>query len=348
MSCRRPTRNPKWIVGFLLPVLLGADTQAGQGLQARATLEADTVAIHVGDQLRVQLSVEHPAGFEVVLPDSAAPLDLRPFEIIALEERGRTETDGVARTEIDLILTAWELGELEIPSIDVHLVGNGDTLVVATNALSIGVETVGLDEGGDIREIADPIGIPRNWLLSWPWVLGALLMGGGALLAWRRWRSRPDVVDLECPLPLQPPEETALAALAAIEASSLLSDRRVRRFHIEVSEVFRSYLEGRYRIWALQMTTPDTVEALGKEDLERGVRLDILGLLDACDMVKFAKFRPDIPTCRGTLELARSLIRLTTAIEEERVAEEAKAAEEVMSAEGEQLSVEESSSEAMA
>ena len=47
--------------------------------------------------------------------------------------------------------TAFQLGKLELPSFDVA-VEDGERLLLPTDGWTVTVETVGLDEGGDIRD----------------------------------------------------------------------------------------------------------------------------------------------------------------------------------------------------
>ncbi|WP_420448960.1 hypothetical protein [Candidatus Palauibacter sp.] len=301
-------------VGLLLALGALALTPLGgggdlRGQTPRVTIEPDTTEIHVGDPLMLRLSLEHPADLTVRWPDS---LSLDPFEPLALEV-GPSETSAdAARTTAVLHVTAFELGELEIPSFNIELTDAADvTTTVSTDPVVIGVTTIGLDEGGDIRDVKGPREIARNWLLLWPWLLLAAALAGLGYWWGRRRRRSPDRADSRPPVPSRPPHEIALEALDRLGASPLLERGEIKPYHIEVSRIIRTYLEGRYRIWALEMITPDVISSLGHAGVDPGIRTAFERFLDACDLVKFAKWRPDDAACRSILADARTLVERT-------------------------------------
>ncbi|MDE2663696.1 MAG: hypothetical protein OXI39_11920 [Gemmatimonadota bacterium] len=297
------------IVGLLLA---GGAVGAGgdlRGQTPRVTIEPDTTEIHVGDPLALRLAVEHPADFAVRWPDS---LSLGSFEALALEVGPSEASAAGARTAAVLHVTAFELGELEIPSFTLELSDGGEGMVtVSTDPVVIGVTTVGLDEGGDIRDVKGPRAIARDWLLLWPWFLLAVALAGLGYWWGRRRRRHPDRTDSRPPVPARPAHEIALEALDRLEASPLLERGEIKPYHIEVSRIIRAYLEGRYRIWALEMVTPDVISSLGHAGVDPGIRTAFERFLEACDLVKFAKWRPDDAACRSILADARTLVERT-------------------------------------
>lgn len=299
------------VFGAVLALAGLAAAGEARGQTPRVTIEADTTEIHVGDPLTLRLAVEHPADLSVRWPDS---LSLGPFEALALEV-GKTTVapeGDAARTPALLRVTAFELGELEVPSFDLVLMDGAErSVTLSTDPVVIGVTTVGLDEGGDIREVKGPRAIARNWLQLWPWALLVLALAGLGYWWLRRRGSGPEADGAEPPEPARPAHEIALEALDRLAASPLLERGEVKRYHIEVSRIVRAYIEGRYRIWALEMITPDVVSGLGRAGLDPVTRTDFQHFLEACDLVKFARWRPDAGASRRTLADARGLVERT-------------------------------------
>jgi hypothetical protein len=289
------------LVPAVAPGLLAAQ-------DARISTDVDTTLVTVGDRIRLTVRVEHDADARLVLPDS---VDLSPFEVLGAEVLPTTTEGGRVRAGVVLTLTVFELGELEIPSFEVRVLGPGDRAqILTTDRYGVEVVSVGSDEGGDIRDIRGPLAIPLGYVS-----LGMLLLVLVALLvvtAWlvRRWRRReaPEGVPVPAKL-LRPAHEMALEALARVEASPLLERGLVKEYHIEISEILRTYVERRYSVRALEMTTREVSWGLEAAGVAPDFREGLGSFLDRCDLVKFAKVRPGDDASRGTLELGRDLVR---------------------------------------
>ena len=133
------------VVWFAFAAVMAAPQAGAQEPRIRASV--DTTEVTVGGRLEMTLTVEHDPAARVVWPDS---LDVRPFEVLDAVVLSPMRRDGRTVSSVRLSLTAFELGELEIPSIEVHVLGADSTVTaLSTDPFGIGVETVGLDEGSD-------------------------------------------------------------------------------------------------------------------------------------------------------------------------------------------------------
>jgi hypothetical protein len=217
---------------------------------------------------------------------------------------------GTTRSSAALTLTAFELGTLEIPSLDVVVTAAGGAEeVVSTSPYAVEIVSVGTDESGDIRDIRGPVGVPMSpfrlaLLILLPLLLAALLF----FLA-RRLRSRKEDAPRPAlgPLP-RPAHEIALEALVALGGSGMLERGEVKPFHIEASDILRRYVEARFRVEALEMTTREVLAGLEKAGSEPRFRDGLSAFLEQCDLVKFAKVRPGTDASRELLDLGRRLV----------------------------------------
>lgn len=298
-------------LALALAVLALVASPAAVQAQSAIRTDVDTTLVTVGDRITLTVSVEHAPDATVSWPDS---LDLSPFEVVAAQALGTEPSGGRLRSSAAFLLTAFELGDLEIPSFDVAVLSAaGDREVLPTDRFGIEVVSVGADEGGDIREIRGPFLIPIGTITLLLWILALLALLAAGVFGYRRWRAGQGEVEIEPDVPARPAHEIALEALADIESSRMLSRGQVKEYHIAVSETIRRYIEARYRVRALEMTTGEIVSGLERV----GVGPDFTGglrrLLDQCDMVKFAKVRPDASRSAAILTLARELIEASIA-----------------------------------
>jgi hypothetical protein len=320
VSARRPCPSgPVTVVAFevlrrvaalltvaVVPAMAAAVPTAASA-QARVLTDVDTTLVTVGDRVTLTVRVEHAADETVVWPDS---LDLAPFEVLGARLEPVRAEGGRAVSGAVFALTAFELGELEVPSFGVTVLRpDGSREEVETDRFGIEVVSVGTEESGDIHEIRGPLSIPVSGVRIALWGLLFMLLGAALLVAWRKWRERH--LPLERPAPGPPPRpahEVALEALDRLDASSMLELGQVKEYHIEASDIVRRYVEQRYRVPALEMTTWEVLEGLERAGVggEHGAALG--RFLDPCDMVKFAKVRPTADASRAVLALGRVFV----------------------------------------
>lgn len=284
----------------------------GAPQEPRLTMQVDTTLISVGDPVMVRLLVDHPVDWTVQWPDS---LDLSPFEVLHQETAapGPAPSGEGMRSAAALVVTSFELGELELSPIEVAVTApDGTVQTLLTDPFRIGVESVGLDESGEIRDIKGPLSLARNWWTVVPWVLLVAALVAGAYYLHRRRRSRPAAAPAVPAPPPRPFHVVALEQLDELEASSLLERGRVKAYHIRISEIIRAYVEGQLEVPALEMTTREVVHGLRRASLSRAITGSFRSFLARCDLVKFAKWRPGADESGELMGEARSLVAMTS------------------------------------
>ena len=297
---------------LLVALALGIPAAGQTGAPAVSTA-LEPAQIAVGDRARLTVRVEHEAGASVVWPELDS---LGPFEVLDQRILDPITEDGRAASSAELVLTAFELGEIELPAIELEVVdGDGNAVTLGTEPSPVTVVSVGRDEGGDIRAIKGPLDIPRDLLALLPWLAGILLVAGIAFWLWRRYRARAPDGPVVPAAPPRPPHEVAYEAFRRLEAERLPDNGEIKTFHIRASDIVRAYVEGRFGVQALEMTTGEVLDGLRREDVGAEILADFRRLLERCDLVKFAKDRPELERCRDVIPLGRRLVDRTRAVE---------------------------------
>ena len=300
----------------LATCLLGVSLAAHVAAQAdapRLSTAIDPEVITVGDPIHIVVTVDHAADARVVWPD---PVGLDPFELVDRRLLAPVPEGNRVRSSVELTLTAFALGELRVPVFEVEVIdAAGDAVRLTTEATVIRVVSIGREEGDDIRDIKGPLAIPFSVVTLLPWLAGAALLAAAAYWLYRRYRhrQRPDIHVAIAPP--RPAHEIAYESLDALEASGLLTLGEVKTYHIRVSDIMRVYTEDRFGVEAREMTTGEVLDELDRARVAGGVVSDFRQLLDRCDLVKFAKLRPDASACRTLIPLGRQLVDVTKRID---------------------------------
>ncbi len=272
----------------------------------------------VGDQITLRLEIRHPTDSRVVLPqleeqwDGFIVVDQTPPETI---DRG----DGTATTGKDIVVALFQPGEYETPSIVVtHRKPDGAVEELAAPIIPIRITSV-ITEGSELRDLKPQAELeePIIWPLILAGVLAALLLTGllAALGLWlyRRRQARP--VPAFVPVPFadtRPPEIIAHAELDRIEALNLPARHQIKEHYSLVAACLRRYIEGRYRIPALEQTTTELRDAFRKSDAPTQDVNALMSVMTESDWVKFARYIPLPGEVHGLIDRARTVIDTTT------------------------------------
>ena len=274
----------------------------------RIFTELDTALVSVGDRMALTVRVEHDPAAILVWPDSLA---LGSVEVLGAEFAPPASEGGRSITRASFTLTAFELGDLEIPSFDIQVeMPDGSSNTLSTDRYVITVQSVGLDEGGDIRAIRGPLGLPLSVIYVLPWILLMALLGVLGYWLWVKRRPSEASPRRSVVIPRFPHLE-AYEALDCLEASDLLKRREIKEYHILASEIIRTYVEGRFGVYALELTTGEVVERLRSSDLPEDAVEAFGGFASRCDLVKFAKLRPTPAASQEIIEAARAFVDQT-------------------------------------
>jgi hypothetical protein len=297
-----------------LAIVLAMTLPASVAAQLRepdVSTAIDTATISVGDPVTVTVRVRHAPDATVEWPEA---IELGAFELLDRRDADPIPDDDAAMVQsgVELRVTAFELGDLALPSFDVEVVSaSGERVTLATEAAAIAVVSVGRDEGGALRDIKAPLDIPFGVVTLLPWLIGLLVLVAAGYWLYRRYRRRAQP-QVETPAaPPRPAHEVAYESLAALEASALLELGEIKTYHIRVSDIVRVYAENRFGIDAMEMTTSDVLSRLREHGVSSAIVADFRQVLDRCDLVKFAKFRPDAAGCRDLVPLSRRLVDQT-------------------------------------
>ena len=209
-------------------------------------------------------------------------------------------------------LTYSQLGPAEKDAVDPAGTAEGSRHELATEAIKVIAKATEAAQIGpeELRkiEILPPVELvdpwSKWWLVTIPAALGIAAL---ALLAMRR-RLR----EVELAVEVIPAHEWARRQIAALIADELIAKGLVQEFYYRISAIVRGYIERRYGVSAPEMTTEEFLAATaGDFRFAAGPATDLQAFLTACDLVKYARYRPAAGEWNDLLRTAAQFVERT-------------------------------------
>ena len=292
------------------------------------TVTADRAELPFTERLRLRVQVDAKRQVTVEMPRFGRKLSERPFE---LRVRDFQETDAVPvddetlRWTRDFEVEFFISGEYEIPAAKVTFIDErpgratapstqpaaANKHEVATEPFTIKVRSPS-DEELDFEQLTQPPVLSTVELpeppTHWAWYVappGAAVVVVASILAIVWWRRRArKMVTIR-----MTPHEWAYAQLQALIDDDLVEQGRVREFYYRLSDIVRGFIELRYALHAPERTTDEFLAEMADSGALPAEDKAALGpFLEACDMVKFAKYRPAATEIEQTFNAAREFI----------------------------------------
>lgn len=269
---------------------------------------------NVGDLLTYEVIVAFPRGITVNLPTQ---LDFSPLHLVDTQDSGPEATGASLRKTFTLTLQHFETGEASVPAFALTTVdASGAIETVPVPSKAFVVEALLANEADPVRKGEDePVSIAypneRAEVGIYATLAGILL----ALIGWvvvRRFLRQPKVKPAPPPIP---PHIVALSALDELEQGELMQDDDLVPFYLQLTEIAKGYLEGRFGVPSLDRTT----EEIRRDLIRRGDTIaplsadEVIEFLQRSDLVKFARFAPEEDEAGAALGEVRGMVERSTA-----------------------------------
>ncbi len=160
----------------------------------------------------------------------------------------------------------------------------------------------------DIRDIKPPVGYTtffssRNFFISLAVILGL----GGLYFLLKRYFRKKQILKKE--ISIRPAHEIAYQAFKELQKKNLPKIGKIKEYYIELSGIVRLYLENRFMIKAPEMTTEEFILSLQTADCLSPEQKKLLKeFLQHCDLVKFARFKPESKAIDDSFAAAKRVV----------------------------------------
>lgn len=263
--------------------------------QISATAEIDKNEIRIGDPIELKLSLNIPSQENIsFLWPSFKDTITSKIEIIDASKIDTIKNNSSKIIQQKIKISAYDSGQFVLPSI--KFINKNDThQFVATNSLIITVHTVPTDTSEtSIKDIKPIFEEPFNikWylpnIIKWAIALLILAIIIYLIYYYTRKKKKSQVIEK----PKLPPHIIALEKLNKIKQEEIWKEGKIKHYYSEIADTIREYIEGRYKVPALEQTTFETLQSLKYKAIDPATREKLKQLLELADLVKFAKFLP--------------------------------------------------------
>lgn len=314
---RRPSSTGRYGVLWLVIVLVLCVPPFALGIEdlseapVEVTVQARPLEITMGDRVHYQVNVLYGDGVQI--REKSPSRQMGGFEILdatapveTLDKQGRTLLSKAYS------LTAFATGTLSIPPFEIQYTdAQGKEGSVKSAPLTIAVRSLIGSGTPTLRDIKPPVAIPTQ-IASWVWwLLGAFVALVILVLLLGFWNKPKPLVE-EMPPELQIPADTwALQELRKIRLGPILREKQTKALALAVSEIVRRYLDRRFQMNTIDMTTEEILRIL-KDTPVLGEMENLFGdFLSLCDLIKFAKFQPPDESLVSILDQAETIVKET-------------------------------------
>jgi hypothetical protein len=265
-----------------------------QNVSVKAYLDSNNIKI--GNQVTLSLEVVKPRSTNVVFPVISDTI-IKQIEIIK-----RLPLDTIINKDSSLkirqkyVISSFDSGLYTIPSFNFLLKKDSLTDTLRTDPLILTVLTIPVDTvKQQIRDIKDPFKVSLTFMEILTWILyglGAVIIILIAIYVYRKYRKNEPIIRLP-EKPKEPAHLIALRELDKLKDEKLWQNDLVKKYHSELTEIVRRYIENRFNIMALEQTSYEILQSINNSGNISNPSIEALRhLLTIADFVKFAKVIP--------------------------------------------------------
>lgn len=205
--------------------------------------------------------------------------------------KGKKGTLNVLNLRGGIVITSFEQGQYALPPLSLQRItkeGVVDTLVFDSQTLE--VKTMPVDTTTfQLHDIKEQIRYPITFKEVIPWIGGSVgILALVALAAWLilKYRSRRSAETEK----KDPAHIVALRKLDKYRGNKMWTPEKQKIFYSGITDALREYIDARYDIGAMEMTTAEIMKDLKNTDVEEDLQSGLKDLFERADFVKFAKY----------------------------------------------------------
>jgi hypothetical protein len=284
------------LINILLGLTLFVSAEA-QDVEAKVTASFDSSLIYIGDQIGFSIIIDQPANTRLALPFFKDTL-CKNIEIVNGPVYDSVKlNDNRLKIIEKYLVTSFDSGHYQLPPVFAEIRNEKGLKRFYSDYSMLEVARVRIaprDTTIKIFDIIKPYRAPVTLGEILPWILLAATITAGIWLLIRLIRKfrKPETV-IESIIHRDPAHIIAFRELEKLRDEMLWQKGEIKKYYTRLTEILRQYLEDRFRVFSLELTTSETLAELVKAGFRKDESYNKLkDVLSGADLVKFAKYKP--------------------------------------------------------
>ena len=301
---------------FLFSIFLFITIITAFGQNVNITSSFDSSRIYIGDQIKFTVTYDKPDNLKLTLPVFKDTL-CKNIEILSGQ---RTDSSSRQNGRIKIVqkylITSFDSGHYKVKPIFAESKNAEGLKRFYSDYSSLQVMRVKIappDTAAKIFDIVKPYKAPVTMGEVLPWLLIIIILGIITWVAIKFFRKLKKAVSGSEPyIPPDPAHVIAFRELEILKNEELWQKGEIKKYYTRLTEILRQYLENRFRVFSLELTTSETLEALLKTGFKKnGSYNELKSVLAGADLVKFAKYKPESSENEAHFQSSWNFVLLT-------------------------------------
>jgi hypothetical protein len=275
----------------------------------------DKKEVYLGDVVNYHIIIEHPKNIELskfeiynVIKDTTGAENFVLYSTKINKTKKLFSNKIIQEFVFKLIpvqLETLKINEINIGYINLQ---TNENKIIIVPSIELSVKPYPKPKkkvfDGEIIDIKGQI-----WIRNYFWlILFILLILSVLTWVFYQYRLKPQMQTQNANVGQQVDiKEVALKKLDDLWQKNYLSLGLIKEFYFELTEIVRWYIEKKFEVNALELTTEELFNVL-KKKVDKKYNLELKSFLDNADLAKFAKYRPDEKQIVQDFEIAKKLI----------------------------------------
>ena len=270
----------------------------GKSKDVSVKIELDSAILMMGRITPLHVEILQPKGTRglLMLPPDTLMSNVEIANIGTDDTLKNISADQLEEIRKTIILQSFDSGLYRLPAL-MYITEGGDT--VLSNQVTLKVLPADVDSLTTIHSMADIAAGGWKWydwlpdfiIDYWIWILVSLLIISGGIWTWLVMKKKVSIPLMPKPKPVSP-YEAAISGLERLKEERLCENSREKEYYTRLTDILRRYLDGRFGINAMEMTSTQILRELENQQDTREHKVMMQRVLEMADFVKFAKMRP--------------------------------------------------------